>query len=228
MLAGGAEKASSELGIGGFIAARALSTRNDDPAGASRPWDVDRDGFVLSDGAGVVVLEEYEHAKRRGAKIYAELAGYGMSADAFHITQPSEGGLGAATCIGNALKDAQCNPEDIHYINAHATSTKVGDLGEVMAVKSAFGEAAYQIPISGTKSTTGHLLGAAGAIEAIITILSLTDQVIPPTINLDTPDEGCDLDFVPHTAREIKLKAALSNSFGFGGTNGSLIFKQLG
>ncbi|MEI2265000.1 beta-ketoacyl-ACP synthase II [Erwinia sp. CGal63] len=228
MIAGGAEKGSTPLGIGGFGAARALSTRNDNPQAASRPWDKDRDGFVLGDGAGIVVLEEYEHAKKRGAKIYAELVGFGMSSDAYHMTSPPENGAGAALAMENALRDAQLSPEQIGYINAHGTSTPAGDIAEAQAVKSVFGAAASSVMVSSTKSMTGHLLGAAGAVESIYSILALRDQVIPPTINLDNPDEGCDLDFVPHTARQVKgLEYALCNSFGFGGTNGSLIFRKI-
>lgn len=227
MVAGGAEKASTPLGLGGFAAARALSTRNDAPEKASRPWDKDRDGFVLGDGAGVVVLEEYEHAKKRGATIYAELAGFGMSGSAFHITQTSEGGVGEALAMTNALRDAGLQPEDIGYINAHGTSTPVGDVGECQAVKVAFGEAAKRIPVSSTKSMTGHLLGAAGAVESIFTILALRDQIAPPTINLDEPSEDCDLDFLPNKARELTLNACMSNSFGFGGTNGALVFTKI-
>ncbi|KGT95977.1 3-oxoacyl-ACP synthase [Erwinia typographi] len=228
MLAGGAEKGSTPLGIGGFGAARALSTRNDDPQAASRPWDRDRDGFVLGDGAGLVVLEEYEHAKKRGAKIYAELVGFGMSSDAYHMTSPPDDGAGAALAMKNALKDAQLSAEQIGYINAHGTSTSAGDRAETQAVKSIFGASADRVMVSSTKSMTGHLLGAAGAVESIFSILALRDQVIPPTINLDNPDEGCDLDFVPHTARQVKgLEYALCNSFGFGGTNGSLIFRKI-
>jgi 3-oxoacyl-[acyl-carrier-protein] synthase II len=204
-----------------------MSTRNDDPTKASRPWDKDRDGFVLSDGAGVLVLEEYEHAKARGAKIYAELVGFGMSGDAFHITAPSEGGEGAARCMESALKDAGLNPTEVKYINAHGTSTPLGDLGEVHAAKRVFGDHAYKLAMSSTKSATGHLLGAAGGVDAIFTILALRDQVMPPTINLDEPGEGCDLDFVPHTAREAKFDVAISNSFGFGGTNGTLAFRRV-
>lgn len=224
VIAGGSEKASTPLGMGGFIAARALSTRNDAPAKASRPWDADRDGFVLGDGAGVLVLEEYEHAKRRGAQIYAELIGVGMSADAFHITRPSiEGPL---LSMQRALADAKVAVNEVGYINAHGTSTDVGDLNETNAIKQAFGaEVASKILVSSTKSMTGHLLGAAGAVEAIFTVLSLKHQVVPPTINLDKPGEGCDLDYVPNTARECKLRVACSNSFGFGGTNGTLVFK---
>ena len=227
MIAGGAEMATTPCGLGGFGQARALSQRNDDPTKASRPWDKDRDGFVLSDGAGAVVLEEYEHAKARGARIYAEFAGFGMSGDAHHITTPPEDGEGARLAMANALRDAGMNPADIQYVNAHATSTGLGDLAETMAMKRAFGDHAYKLAISSTKSVTGHLLGAAGVIEAIFSMLALRDQVVPPTINLDNPDEGCDLDYVPHTARKLSLNAVLSNSFGFGGTNGSLIFKTL-
>jgi 3-oxoacyl-[acyl-carrier-protein] synthase II len=227
MVAGGAEMATSALGIGGFAAARALSTRNDDPEAASRPWDKDRDGFVLGDGAGVVVLEEYEMAKKRGASIYCELAGYGMSGDAYHMTSPLKGGEGAARCMKNAMNDAGLNVEDIGYINAHGTSTPAGDLAETMAVKLAMGEHAYKLVVSSTKSMTGHLLGAAGGIEAIFSILALRDQVAPPTINLDNQDPECDLDYVANTAREMKLNATMSNSFGFGGTNGTCIFKKI-
>ncbi len=226
MIAGGAEMATSPTGLGGFAAARALSTRNDDPEGASRPWDKDRDGFVLSDGAGVVVLEEYEHARKRGARIYAELIGYGMSGDAYHMTAPSEDGDGAARCMENALRNAGINPGQVDYINAHGTSTPAGDVVETRAVKRVFGDHARKMAISSTKSMTGHLLGAAGGIEAVFSILSIRDQVAPPTINLDNPDPDCDLDYVPHTAREMKIDIALSNSFGFGGTNGTLIFKR--
>lgn len=228
MLAGGAEKASTPLGVGGFGAARALSTHNENPQAASRPWDKDRDGFVLGDGAGLVVLEEYEHAKKRGAKIYAEIVGFGMSSDAYHMTSPPENGAGAALAMVNALKDAQLSAEQIGYINAHGTSTPAGDKAEAQAVKSVFGSSAHSVMVSSTKSMTGHLLGAAGAVESIFSILALRDQVIPPTINLDNPDEGCDLDFVPHTARQTKgLEYSLCNSFGFGGTNGSLIFRKI-
>ena len=225
MLAGGAEKASTPLGIGGFAAARALSTRNDDPKAASRPWDAARDGFVLGDGAGVVVLEEYEHARRRGARIYAELAGFGMSADAYHITKPS--GLGAVKSMLAAIHDAGLAPDDIQYINAHGTSTPIGDLEESQAVKKAFGDHAYRLALSSTKSMTGHLLGAAGAVEAIFSALSVYHQVVPPTINLENPGEHCDLDYVPKTARELAINACLSNSFGFGGTNGTLLFTKV-
>ena len=227
MVAGGAEKASTELGIGGFGAARALSTRNDDPKAASRPWDKDRDGFVLGDGAGVMVLEEYEHAKARGAKIYAELAGFGMSGDAFHMTSPPSDGDGAARSMLNAINDAGINPEQIGYINAHGTSTPTGDIAETMAVKRIFGDHASKVMVSSSKSMIGHLLGAAGSVESIITTLSLVEQKVTPTINLDNPSEGCDLDYVPHEARDAKLEYALCNSFGFGGTNGSLVFKKI-
>ena len=225
MVAGGAEMATSPLGVGGFAAARALSTRNDDPEAASRPWDKDRDGFVLGDGAGVVVLEEYEMAKQRGANIYCELVGYGMSGDAYHMTAPSQGGEGAARCMVNAMNDAGLNAEDISYINAHGTSTPAGDVAETNAVKLAMGDHAYNLVVSSTKSMTGHLLGAAGGIEAIFSILALRDQVVPPTINLDNQDSECDLDYVANTARDMKLQATMSNSFGFGGTNGTCVFK---
>ncbi len=227
MIAGGSEMATSALGIGGFAAARALSTRNEDPEAASRPWDVDRDGFVLGDGAGVVVLEEYEMAKARGANIYCELAGYGMSSDAYHMTAPSEGGEGAARCMLNALRDAGLNTDDVDYINAHGTSTPAGDVAETLAIKLALGDHARKMLVSSTKSMTGHLLGAAGGIEAIFSILALRDQVVPPTINLDKQDPECDLDYVPHTAREAKLGVTMSNSFGFGGTNGTLVFTRV-
>ena len=225
MLAGGTEMATTELAIGGFAQARALSSRNDAPEKASRPWDKDRDGFVLGEGAGVMMLEEYEHARRRGAHIYAEFIGFGMSGDAFHITTPGEDG--GMLAMKNALKDAQINPDQVHYINAHATSTSVGDKAEVLAIKKALGDAAYQIPVSSTKSMVGHLLGAAGSVEAIFCVLGLRDQVAPPTINLDHPDEGCDLDFIPHHPRQMKIDVALSNSFGFGGTNATLIFSRI-
>lgn len=227
MVAGGAEKASTELGIGGFAAAKALSTRNDDPQAASRPWDKDRDGFVLGDGAGVMVLEEYEHAKARGATIYCELVGFGMSGDAYHMTSPSEDGSGAALAMEAAIRDAGITPEQIGYINAHGTSTPAGDVAESKAVRRAMGDAADNVLVSSTKSMTGHLLGAAGSVESIITAMSLIDQIVPPTINLDNADEGCDLDYVPHHARDVKMDYALCNSFGFGGTNGSLIFKKI-
>ncbi|XEH08182.1 beta-ketoacyl-ACP synthase II [Edwardsiella tarda] len=228
MLAGGTEKASTQLGVGGFGAARALSTRNDNPQAASRPWDKDRDGFVLGDGAGILVLEEYQHAKARGAKIYAELVGFGMSSDAYHMTSPPADGAGAAQAMENALRDAGVTPAQVGYINAHGTSTAAGDKAETQAVKSVYGDAAARVMVSSTKSMTGHLLGAAGAVESIFTILALRDQVVPPTINLDNPDEGCDLDFVPHEARQVSgLEYALCNSFGFGGTNGSIIFRKM-
>lgn len=225
MLAGGAEHATTALGLGGFGSARALSTRNEDPGAASRPWDRDRDGFVLSDGGACIVLEELEHARKRGARIYAELAGFGMSADAYHITAPPENGDGAARCMRAAIADAGLNPSDIDYVNAHGTSTPLGDVAETRALKTVFGEHAKKLLVSSTKSTTGHLLGAAGAVEAVFSIMALYEQVAPPTINLDNPDEGCDLDYVAHVARNAPLKVAISNSFGFGGTNGSLLFK---
>jgi 3-oxoacyl-[acyl-carrier-protein] synthase II len=229
MIAGGAEMASSEMGMGGFGAARALSTRNDDPETASRPWDIDRDGFVLGDGAGVLVLEEYETAKQRGAKIYAELIGSGMSGDAYHMTLPPKDGDGARRCMLNALNDAQINPEQVNYINAHGTSTPAGDKVETLAIKTAFGDYAKNLAISSTKSMTGHLLGAAGGLEAIFSILSIRDQVAPPTINLQNIDPECEgLDYVPNQAKEMTIEIAVSNSFGFGGTNGSLVFKRLG
>ncbi|MFZ5722788.1 MAG: beta-ketoacyl-ACP synthase II [Pseudomonadota bacterium] len=227
MIAGGAEKASTPLGIGGFCAARALSSRNEDPQAASRPWDKDRDGFVLGDGAGALVLEEYEHAKKRGANIVGELIGFGMSDDAFHMTAPPEDGAGAAMSMRNALAGAGLPADAMHYINAHGTSTPAGDVAEARAVKSVFGAHAYKLAVSSTKSMHGHLLGAAGAIEAIITLLAIRDQVAPPTINLANPDADCDLDFVPNTARSMRIDVALSNSFGFGGTNGSLIFRRV-
>ena len=228
MLAGGAEMATTPVGVGGFAAARALSTRNDDPEAASRPWDKDRDGFVLGDGAGVMLLEEYEAAKTRGAKIYAELTGFGMSGDASHMTLPPEDGRGAAAAMANALRDSGLAADQINYVNAHGTSTPAGDVAESKAVASVLGAAASDVAVSSTKSMIGHLLGAAGAVEAIFSVLALRDQVAPPTINLDNPDEGCDLNYVPHTAQERRIHSALSNSFGFGGTNGSLIFSQLG
>lgn len=227
MVAGGAEDVTSPLGVAGFGAAKALSTRNDDPTAASRPWDKDRDGFVIGDGAGVMVMEEYEHAKARGATIYGELVGFGMSGDAFHMTSPPSDGAGAAAAMVNAINDAKLSLEQIGYINAHGTSTPAGDKAEAAAVKSVFGDHAYKVLVSSTKSMTGHLLGAAGAVEAIFTLLALRDQTVPPTINLDNPDEGCDLDFVAHTARDVKMDYALCNSFGFGGTNGSLLFKKV-
>lgn len=227
MLCGGAEMATTPVGIGGFGAARALSTRNDNPQAASRPWDKNRDGFVLGDGAGVMVLENYDLAKARGAKIYAELVGFGTSGDAYHMTSPPETGDGAALAITNALHDAGLASSSVGYINAHGTSTGAGDLAECAAIKSVFGEHAYALAVSSTKSMTGHLLGAAGAVEAIITVLALQHQVAPPTINLDEPDEGCDLNFVPHSAQERAFNVALSNSFGFGGTNGTLVFRRV-
>ncbi len=227
MIAGGAESALSPLGIGGFAAARALSVRNDDPAASSRPWDKDRDGFVMGEGAGVLVLEEYEHARARGAKIYAELVGFGMSGDAYHMTAPMENGEGAARCMRNALRNAGVNPDEVDYINAHGTSTPLGDLSETSAVKLALGDAAYQTAISSTKSMTGHLLGAAGGVEAVFSALSVHHQIAPPTINLDNQDPACDLDFVPNVARDMRIDVALSNSFGFGGTNGTLVFRRV-
>jgi len=227
MIAGGAEYATTGTAVGGFCSARAMSTRNDEPTRASRPWDRGRDGFVLSDGAGVLVIEEYEHAVRRGARIYCELAGYGMSGDAYHMTSPPEDGNGARRSMQIAIADAGLNPDQIQYINAHATSTGVGDVAEVAAIKACFGDHAGKLMVSSTKSMTGHLLGAAGGVEAIFSILALRDNVVPPTINLDDPDEGCDLDFVPHTARESRLEVVLSNSFGFGGTNGTLAFRRV-
>ncbi len=227
MLAGGTEMATTPIGLGGFAAARALSTRNDDPATASRPWDRDRDGFVLSDGAGILMLEEYEFAKRRGARIYAEVAGYGMSGDAYHMTQPSEDGEGACRCMLNALRDAQLDAGAVDYINAHGTSTAAGDKAECVALKAAFGGHVKRLAVSSTKSMTGHTLGAAGGIEAVFTTLAIRDQVAPPTINLFTPDPECDLDFVPGAARGMKIEVALSNSFGFGGTNATLLLRAL-
>ncbi|AKS41943.1 beta-ketoacyl-ACP synthase II [Wenzhouxiangella marina] len=228
MVAGGAEYGTTPTAYGGFTAARALSTRNDDPEAASRPWDVDRDGFVLSNGAGVVVLEEYEHARKRGARIYAEVIGYGRSADAYHMTSPPEGGEGAARCMKNALNDAGLNPDDVDYINAHGTSTLVGDRAECEAIRGLFGAEVGKLMISSTKSMTGHLLGAAGGVEAIFTILALDEGVVPPTINLDQPDPACEgLDLVPKEARQAPIEVALSNSFGFGGTNGSLLLRRL-
>jgi len=227
MVAGGAESTITLLTVGGFAAARALSTRNNDPATASRPWDRDRDGFVLGEGAGVVVLEEFEHAKQRGATVYAELAGYGMSGDAYHMTAPQESGEGAARCMENALRNAGLNREDIDYVNAHGTSTPLGDLAETVALKRCFGDHAKKLAVSSTKSMTGHLLGAAGGVEAIFSVLAIRDQVAPPTANLFNQDPACDLDYVPNTARRMPLRSALSNSFGFGGTNGTLIFKRV-
>jgi len=227
MVAGGSEKGSTPLGMGGFAAARALSTRNDDPQGASRPWDKGRDGFVLADGAGAVVLEDYEHAKARGATIYAELAGFGMSDDAYHITAPAEGGVGAMKAMENALRNAGVAAQEVDYINAHGTSTQMGDLAEIAAIKSLFGEHAEKLAVSSTKSMIGHLLGAAGAVEAIFSILAIRDSIAPPTINLDEPDEGCDLNLVANTAQQRNIDYALSNSFGFDGTNGTLLFKKV-
>ncbi len=227
MLAGGAEYATTPMAVGGFCSARAMSTRNDDPEGASRPFDKDRDGFVLSDGAGCVVLEEYEHAKARGANICAELIGFGMSADAYHITLPPADGEGARKCMVAAMNDAGIDPSEIDYLNAHGTSTPAGDIGETVGIKRTFGDTAKKLAVSSTKSTTGHLLGAAGVAEAIFSILAIRDQVLPPTINLETPDPECDLDYVPNTARDAKVRTVISNSFGFGGTNGSLIFRAL-
>lgn len=227
MLAGGAEMATTPVGLGGFAAARALSTRNDDPQAASRPWDRDRDGFVLSDGAAALMLEEYEFAKARGANILAEVVGFGMSDDAYHITSPPADGSGAARSMQNALDDAKLSADKVSYINAHGTSTNAGDLAETMAVKTVMGSAASRVAVSSTKSMTGHLLGAAGAIEAVFSVLAIRDQVAPPTINLENPDEGCDLDYVPHTARQMPIDVVVSNSFGFGGTNGSLVFAKV-
>jgi 3-oxoacyl-[acyl-carrier-protein] synthase II len=227
MVAGGAEMATSPMGLGGFAAARALSTRNDDPEHASRPWDRERDGFVLADGAGVVVLEEYEHARGRGARIYAEVIGYGMSSDAFHMTAPPDDGDGARRCMVNALRDARLTPDAVDYINAHGTSTPAGDVAETRAVHAAFGDYAGRLVMSSTKSMTGHLLGAAGGVEAIFSVLAIRDQVAPPTTNLFDPDPECDLDYAPHQARPMRIRVALSNSFGFGGTNGTLVFRAL-
>ncbi len=227
MVAGGAESTVSPLGVGGFCAARALSSRNDDPQAASRPWDKDRDGFVLGEGSGVLVLEEYEHAKKRGARIYCELAGYGMSADANHITAPCEDGDGAARCMTNALRNARRSLDEVQYLNAHGTSTPLGDVAETLAVKRCFGDHAKKLAVNSTKSMTGHLLGAAGGIEAVFTALAVQNQISPPTINLHSPGEGCDLDYVPNVARAMKIDVALSNSFGFGGTNGTLVFSRV-
>ncbi|MET0230981.1 MAG: beta-ketoacyl-ACP synthase II, partial [Rhodanobacteraceae bacterium] len=226
MIAGGAEFSTVGTAVGGFCSARAMSTRNDEPHKASRPWDRDRDGFVLADGAGVIVVEDYEHAKARGARIYCELAGFGMSGDAYHMTSPPEDGDGARRSMAAAIADAKVSADQIQYVNAHATSTGAGDIAEVNAIRNCFGDYAKKLPVSSTKSMTGHLLGAAGGVEAIFSILAMRDGVIPPTINLDNPDEGCDLDFVPHTARDAKLDIVLSNSFGFGGTNGTLVFRR--
>ena len=227
MVAGGAEMAFTPLGIGSFCQARALSQRNDEPARASRPWDRDRDGFVMAEGGGAVVLEEYAHAQARGARIYAEFAGFGMSGDAYHITAPPEDGEGARLAMTAAIRDARINPEDLHYINAHATSTELGDRAETIAIKRTLGDHARHVPVSSTKSMTGHLLGAAGVVEAIFSILAIRDGILPPTINLENPGPECDLDYVPGTARQAKVRVALSNSFGFGGTNGSLVFRAL-
>ena len=227
MVAGGSEACICALGVGGFSAARALSTRNDDPATASRPWDIDRDGFVLGEGAGVLIIEELEHAKARGANIYCELAGYGVSADAHHITAPCADGEGAARGMVNAMRNAGINSDEVDYVNAHGTSTPLGDLAETIAVKRCFGDHAKKLAVSSTKSSTGHLLGAAGAVEAVFTIMGMKDQVAPPTINLFNQDPQCDLDYVPNTARQMKIKVALSNSFGFGGTNGTLVFRTI-
>jgi 3-oxoacyl-[acyl-carrier-protein] synthase II len=227
MIAGGSEAALCELGLASFCAARALSTRNDDPAHASRPWDKDRDGFVMSEGAGVVILEEYEHAKRRGARIYAELVGYGMSGDACHITAPHEDGKGAALAMRLALKDAGIAPEEMDYVNAHGTSTPLGDLAETKALKSLYGDHARKLAISSTKSQLGHLLGASGGVECIFTAMAVNRNLIPPTINLENPDEGCDLDYVPNKARDRKVNIAMSNSFGFGGHNASLVLRKV-
>lgn len=227
MLAGGAEKSTSPTTMAGFAAMKALSTRNDDPERASRPWDKDRDGFVLSDGSAVLVLEEYEHARARGARIYCELAGFGMSADASHMTSPAENGAGAAMSMANALRNAELDASDVSYINAHGTSTPLGDVAETMAIKTVMGAHKDKVAVSSTKSMIGHLLGAAGSVEAVISILAIRDQVAPPTINLVNPDEGCDLDYVPHNAREMPINVTLSNSFGFGGTNGTLLFRKL-
>ncbi len=228
MLAGGSEFATTPLAIAGFCAARAMTTRNDDPTGASRPFDTGRDGFVLSNGAGCLVLEELEHAKARGARIYAELVGFGMSGDAHHITAPPEDGEGARKCMVAALQDAKIAPEDVDYLNAHGTSTPVGDVGETVAIKRAFGDAADALAVSSTKSCTGHLLGAAGAVEAIFSIMAIRDQVLPPTINLESPDPQCDLDYVPNAARDASVRTVMTNSFGFGGTNGTLVFSAFG
>ncbi|MBS3959434.1 MAG: beta-ketoacyl-ACP synthase II [Xanthomonadaceae bacterium] len=227
MVAGGAEHGCTPSSLAGFCAMKAMSTRNDEPARASRPWDRDRDGFVLGDGAGILVLEEYEYAKARGARIYCELAGFGASSDAFHMTAPSEGGEGPARCMVAALKDAGANPADVQYLNAHGTSTPLGDVAETLAVKRAFGDHAGRMMVSSTKSMTGHLLGAAGGVEAIFSIMALVDGVVPPTINLDHPGEGCDLDYVPNVAREARLDVVMSNGFGFGGTNSTLVFRRL-
>ena len=227
MIAGGAERGSSPTSVGGFCSMKAMSTRNDDPTRASRPWDKDRDGFVLGDGAGILVLEEYERAKARGARIYCELAGFGATSDAFHMTAPSENGEGPARCMAMAFRDAGINPDEVGYLNAHGTSTPLGDLAETLAIKRALGDHAYKTMVSSTKSMTGHLLGAAGGVEAIFSVLALHNGVIPPTINLDEPGEGCDLDYVPNVAREARIDVAVSNGFGFGGTNGTLVFRRI-
>ncbi|RXR00923.1 beta-ketoacyl-ACP synthase II [Pseudoxanthomonas composti] len=227
MVVGGAERGSSPTSMGGFCSMKAMSTRNDDPTRASRPWDKDRDGFVMGDGAGILVIEEYEHAKARGARIYCELAGFGASSDAWHMTAPSEDGSGPARCMVSAMKDAGINPEQVEYLNAHGTSTPLGDVAETLAMKRAMGDHAYKMMVSSTKSMTGHLLGAAGGIEAIFSVMAIHDGVIPPTINLDNPGEGCDLDYVPNVAREKKIDVAVSNGFGFGGTNGTLVFRRI-
>ncbi len=227
MIAGGAERGSSPTSVGGFSSMKAMSTRNDDPQGASRPWDKERDGFVLGDGAGILVIEEYEHARARGARIYCELAGFGASSDAYHMTAPSENGEGPARCMRSALKDAGLNPDQVDYLNAHGTSTPLGDLAETLAMKRALGDHAYKTMVSSTKSMTGHLLGAAGGVEAIFSVLAIDRGIIPPTINLHEPGEGCDLDYVPNVAREKKIDVAMSNGFGFGGTNGTLVFKRI-
>jgi 3-oxoacyl-[acyl-carrier-protein] synthase II len=227
MIAGGGERGSSPTSVGGFCSMKAMSTRNDDPTRASRPWDTERDGFVLGDGAGILVLEEYEHAKARGARIYCELAGFGATSDAFHMTAPSEDGEGAARCMEMALRDSGLSPEQIGYVNAHGTSTPLGDLAETMAIKRALGEHAYRTMVSSTKSMTGHLLGAAGGVEAIFSVMAMHTGIIPPTINLENPSEGCDLDYVPNVAREAKVDAVVSNGFGFGGTNGTLVFRRI-
>ncbi len=227
MIAGGAERGSSPTSMGGFCAMKAMSTRNDDPERASRPWDAERDGFVMGDGAGVLILEEYEHAKARGARIYCELAGFGASSDAFHMTAPSENGEGPARCMAMAFKDAGINPDQVGYLNAHGTSTPMGDLAETLAIKRALGDHAYKTMVSSTKSMTGHLLGAAGGVEAIFSVKAIGTGVIPPTINLENPGEGCDLDYVPNTAREARVDVVVSNGFGFGGTNGTLVFRRI-
>ena len=227
MIAGGAERGSSPTSMGGFCAMKAMSTRNDDPAGASRPWDAERDGFVMGDGAGILILEEYEHAKARGARIYCELAGFGASSDAFHMTAPSENGEGPARCMAMAFKDAGINADEVGYLNAHGTSTPLGDLAETLAIKRALGDHAYKTMVSSTKSMTGHLLGAAGGVEAIFSVKALETGVIPPTINLENPGEGCDLDYVPNTARDARVDVVVSNGFGFGGTNGTLVFRRI-